>query len=137
MVSRPENVVFEKTEDDLRAEHYSKQAAPGFWRRMLVPSYRITRTDFLIVLLVVIGLRFAPLVFRDPGAEVNWALISIYLAVPFYLLVVGAAKRCKDMDMNPWFGVVFLIFTPTILALLICSGTKGANRFGQDPGAKS
>ncbi len=103
---------------------------PGFWRRHFSLKKRLTRLDFLWSLLVFLATYAIAIVPRTNG----WVGLSIAILVAaIACLALAATKRCRDADLNPWWAMPCLIFTPGILVLLLDGGTVGPNRFGPDP----
>ena len=134
--SRPDDAEFRKSEEDERIEAYSRMPAPSFATRMVSPAARMRRIDFALVLLLAVTLQLAAI--ATIGIEVAEALRirPILALLSLGVLVFGGVKRCRDLDWNPWISPLVVAFTPSLLALLIMKGTKGANRYGPDPRAR-
>ncbi len=68
------------------------------------------------------------------------ALVAIFV-VSLWITLSNYWQRLHDMNASGWFSLVFLVIYGVLpgigmlsgLALLLIPGTKGPNRFGEDP----
>ena len=110
-------------------------------QKKILPSIgRLSRSHYVsfqvLMLIVLIALIFFNYVtFNFLGQitwnEMNW-LMFVFIAVEVYL----TAMRLQDCNVPGWFSLVLFIrvlILPIILFLCINPGTKGANKFGDDP----
>lgn len=91
---------------------------------------RITRTNYAVGTILASGfLTMLGKIIADPVGFLVIALIIVGLQI---YLAVG---RLQDMDKNPWLAI--LVILPLVpLILMFPKGTKGANRYGEDPRMK-
>lgn len=91
---------------------------------------RITRTHYAVGLILTSGfLTMLGKVTTDPVGFLAIALIII--GIQIYL----AVGRLQDMDKNPWLAALTIL--PLVgFILMFPKGTKGVNRYGEDPRVK-
>lgn len=91
---------------------------------------RITRTHYAIGTILASGiLTMLGNIIADPVGFLVIGLIII--GIQIYL----AVGRLRDMDKNPWLAALTIL--PLVgFILMFPKGTKGANRYGEDPRVK-
>lgn len=105
---------------------------------ILLLDFLLPKTVYLIFILPIVGvMHYMVLVlyikrFHDLNMPEKWLL---FILIP-YLYEKGSPKGDFDKPMtgNDWVLVVlFLITLPFLYMLIFKKGTKGLNRFGDDP----
>lgn len=95
----------------------------SLWLRFFLP---------LLAIAFVVAIAIPPLDF-------NKAIVPIELAAVWPAIAVGV-KRCHDRNRSGWYLLIFLIPCVGLFWLMFelgfLSGTKGSNRFGEDPTAE-
>ena len=125
--------VFESDSDRAIAE-FALAPRPNWARRMFSFGHRITRRDFALacvaITLLKVGSIWASVLVNREAAEVASLFLYATLTAALFL---AAGKRCRDMGVSPWWGLLCTMIAFGLIVLLFGRGTKGANRYGQDP----
>ncbi len=95
---------------------------------------------FYVILLVIpsfgIGLQRAGGPQDGPISNIALGLMGLFVLGTFIPLLAARVRRLHDRDMSGWFVLLSLVPYVGGLALLVIEclpGTKGPNRFGEDP----
>jgi len=105
-------------------------------------SGRASRYDYLVrTMLPILGVSLVALIIDlamgNEGAEdVEGPVFLLSLLCMFWTYVVIMIKRCRDIDLNPWFlllGIIPILSFIFSLFLIFKKGTIGENRYGLDP----
>ncbi len=104
---------------------------------------------FILMVIVAVGLiatlsQHYPEYFLNKDPKSNEYSISalsqvlfFLLTLPFYLMLfLTGMRRCRDIDVNPLFGILLAIpYLNLLFGIYLCIklGTEGPNRFGPAP----
>ena len=107
-------------------------------KRYAVFSARSQRKEYWMFILV----HFIILVLLNLGAgsDVGVALLGIYSLATLIPVLAVNVRRLHDTDRSGWWlfiQLVPILGTIVLLVFLATDGTKGDNRFGPDPKARS
>lgn len=116
---------------------------------MITYKGRGTRVQFLIVNILVNGVIIGAFLAKSFSADGRMLdsqptfsdtayTLGIFAVVlySYVALMFETARRLKDINVNGWFSLLLFIpgiSTLTFWPLLFIPGTKGPNRFGDDP----
>lgn len=96
---------------------------------------RIRRTEYglsgiIFAVARAIILMIAAGIMSSSSDTSDAVMITIFFSLPlFFFLFAQGAKRCHDVEMSGWFQLIPLF----PLYLIFAEGTKGSNKYGDDP----
>jgi uncharacterized membrane protein YhaH (DUF805 family) len=105
-----------------------------YWLRFTLPYFVISFVTYLIDKALGLGH------YGDAGAYYPGFLYDLVVFILLWPAVVVAIKRIHDRGRSGWFYLV--MFIPVVqlwpaVEIMFLPGTKGPNRFGPDPVAKT
>lgn len=131
---RPASVQQVESESDRRTAQYVDCPAPNILQRFSSLQHRFTRRDFAITISLLFTIQVLVARAADSISEsVEGLLVLTVLVVSLSAFLVASAKRCRDMDFNPWWSLLLLASAFGTFGLLFFPGTRGANQYGADP----
>lgn len=119
-----------------------QEAIRTCFEKYTVFSGRARRSEFWwwILFIAVVNLVLGGLdnaLFGTGGLQLLGIAFGLATLLP---TLAVAARRLHDRDMSPWWLLLWLLpGVGFLVVLLICAfeGTKGANRYGPEPGVAS
>jgi uncharacterized membrane protein YhaH (DUF805 family) len=100
---------------------------------------RISRSTYLLRFVLPLLLIEIAAVVSVPPLDFNKVMMPLQLALLWPSIVMGA-KRCHDRNRLGWFQLV--VFVPIagwlwlMFELCLLPGTRGQNRFGEEPASR-
>ncbi|MGX2969378.1 DUF805 domain-containing protein [Ursidibacter sp. B-7004-1] len=93
---------------------------------------RRTRTNYAIRAILTSGMITIISNLMSSGGEFNATLFLLLVFISLSIHIYLATGRLKDMNVSPWWAALVII--PFVgFILMFPKGTKGANRYGEDP----
>ena len=96
---------------------------------------RIRRKTYLIISLVIITINLLLSQNLEVDSDEGLRMLSIYLIGILIVIFILNAGRLNDINLSGWYALLFFvpIVNLAVIALHFIDGTKGTNKYGNDP----